>query len=80
MLSAPVLRGDQLIRRLCHAHLCLPICLLTCQDATYWCAVCGDVERCCAAKKRPDVGTWHSRVISCHGAARAIGSVPRAGH
>ncbi len=31
----------------------LPIPLLTCRDATHWCAVGGDVERCLAAKKRP---------------------------
>ena len=31
----------------------LPISLLTCRDATHWCAVGGNVERRLAAKKRP---------------------------
>lgn len=31
----------------------LPISLLTCRDATQWCAIDGDVERRCAAKRRP---------------------------
>src|SRR5690242_14542307 len=32
----------------------LPILLLIRRDATHWCAVGGDVERCLAAKKRPE--------------------------
>jgi hypothetical protein len=32
----------------------LLILLLTCRNAAHWCAVSGNVERPCAAKKRPD--------------------------
>jgi len=44
---------DLLIRRLCHAHPLPAYYLLTWRDATHWCVVGGDVERRCAAKKRP---------------------------
>ena len=50
---------EHLIRRLCRSDPLPAISLLTCRDATHWCAVVGGVERRLAAKMgQRGLTTW----------------------